>query len=345
MVSGGFSKVGFESTVSMKLEISRRALLGAAAFPATGLALASLRPPIAIVMDSGGATVSIIDMTTRKVVRKEPTLREPSHWALAPDRQRLLVSDAAGNAIFFFDPVTGKEMSHVLIPDPYQLWYSPDGRYLGVNALRLNHVDLYHADRLTLAKRFRTGSMPSHLSYSPDSRWMFNSLQGANALASFDLLGLRARWSVPVGSAPAAVMWHDGLVLVAVMGSNHVAVVDPRDGRVRRRVVTDRGPHNLFLAPDRAHIVVTNRVAGSLSVLDAKTLAVVAHVAMPGGPDDLCFAPDGKLWIALRFASEVAVFEPRTGSIDRIPVGRSPHGIFVSTLLTDAPALAAMRLA
>lgn len=327
--------------------LSRRALLVA---PALGLALpamarAAAAPPLCIVMNSGGATVSEIDMTTRRVLRTVPTFREPSHWALSPDHAKLLIADASGNAIFFLDPATGAELGHKLIPDPYQLWFSPDGRYLTINCLRLNHVDVYHAATLTLAKRFRPGSMPSHLSYAPDSRTVFNSLQGSNALAAFDLATMTERWRVPVGKTPAGVMWHDGIVLVAIMGRDYVVVVDPKDGRVMRRIVTDRGAHNLFLTPDRKHIYVTNRVAGSLSVLDAKTLDVVQHIPMPGGPDDLCFAPDGKLWIALRFVARVGVYDPATGHTDRIPVGRSPHGIFVSTLLTDRPALSAMRLA
>ena len=327
--------------------LSRRVFLGA---PALGLmlpAVARAAPPapLCIVMNSGGATVSEIDMNTRRVLRTVPTFREPSHWALSPDHKRLLIADAAGNAIFFVDPMTGAELGHKLIPDPYQLWFSPDGKYLTVNCLRLNHVDVYHADTLTLAKRFRPGSMPSHLSYAPDSRTVFNSLQGSDALVSFDLASMTERWRVPVGKTPAGVMWHDGVVLVAIMGRDYVVVVDPKDGNVTRRIVTDRGAHNLFLTPDRSKIYVTNRVAGSLSVLDARTLDVVKHIPMPGGPDDLCFAPDGKLWIALRFASRVAVFDPVTGQTEHIPVGRSPHGIFISTLLTDHPALSAMRLA
>lgn len=328
--------------------LSRRALLAA---PTLGLMMpglahaASATPPLCMVLNSGGATVSMIDMTTRKVLRDVPTYREPSHWALTPDHKKLLIADASGNALFFLDPVTGAELGHKLVPDPYQLWFSPDGRYLAVNCLRLNHVDVYHADTLTLAKRFSPGSMPSHLSFTPDAKIMFNSLQGSNALASFDLVSMTERWRAPVGKTPAGVMWHDGVVLVAVMGRNYVAVMDPKDGREIRRIVTDRGAHNLFLTPDRKHIYVTNRVAGSLTVLDATTLNPVKHIPMSGGPDDLCFAPDGKLWIALRFSSEVGIHDPATGQTDRITVGRSPHGIFISTLLTDQPALSAMRLA
>ncbi|HET9146655.1 MAG TPA: beta-propeller fold lactonase family protein [Acetobacteraceae bacterium] len=342
------------------MKFSRRRLIAAPALGMAGAALARtgfaaeaaagpgappIAPPIAIVMNSGGATVSEIDMTTRRVLREVPTFREPSHWALTPDLSRLLVSDASGNALFFLDPSTGKELGHKLIPDPYQLWFSPDGKYLTVNALRLNHVDVYHADTLKLARRFRPGSMPSHLAYRPDSRFVYVSLQGSNALCCFDLHDMSEKWRAPVGKTPAGVLWHDGRLLVAIMGADHVVVADPASGRVLRRIVTARGAHNLFRTPDERHIYVTNRVAGSLSVLDAASLDVVKHIPMPGGPDDLCFAPDGKLWISLRFAEAVAVYDPVTGGIERIGVGRSPHGIFISTLLADGAARKAMAIA
>lgn len=327
--------------------LSRRTVLAAPALLGLvpRLAAAAPPPPIAIALDSGGSSLSIIDMTTRRVIRTQPTLREPSHWALAPDRSRLLIADSSGNSLFFLDPATGEERGHRLMPDPYQLWFSPDQRFLTVTCLRLNHVDIYHADTLKLAHRFNAGSMPSHLSYTPDSRTVFVTMQDSGTLAAIDLAAMRVRWTAPVGKTPAGVMWHDGVVLTAIMGNDHVAVVDPANGRVLRRILTDKGAHNIFLTPDRTRLYVTNRVAGSLTVLDARTLGFIKRIPMPGGPDDLCFAPDGKLWITQRFASRVAVYDPQAGSIDHITVGRSPHGIYISTLLNDTPARAAMRLA
>lgn len=331
-----------------KFPLSRRTLLAAPALlgllPHAAEA-ADAAPPICIVLNSGGSSLSVIDMNTRRVIGSEPTLREPSHWTLTPDRRRLLIADSSGNALFFLDPATGRELGHRLIPDPYQLWFSPDHRYLTVTCLRLNHVDVYHAETLKLAHRFRAGSMPSHLSYTPDARTVFVTMQDSGTLVAIDLEAMRVRWTSHVGKTPAGVMWHDGVVLGAIMGSDHVAVIDPANGREIRRVLTDKGAHNIFLTPDRGELYVTNRVAGSLTVLDAKTLGFKRRIAMPGGPDDLCFAPDGKLWIALRFASRVAVLDPKAGTTEHIPVGRSPHGIYISTLLTDTPARTAMRLA
>ena len=51
-------------------------------------------PPICMVMNSAGASISVIDMNTRQVIATEPAFREPSHWALTPDRATLYVCDA-----------------------------------------------------------------------------------------------------------------------------------------------------------------------------------------------------------------------------------------------------------
>jgi DNA-binding beta-propeller fold protein YncE len=107
--------------------------------------------------------------------------------------------------------------------------------------------------------------------------------------------------------------------------------VDPVDGRVEARVHTGRGAHQLFLSPDGRTLWVNNRVDGTTVALDAKTYALIRSYRVPGGPDCIDFAPDGKLWITQRFIQKVAVLDPATGAIQSIAVGRSPHGIFLTT--------------
>ncbi len=293
-------------------------------------------PPICMVMNSAGASVSVIDMNTRQVIATQPTFREPSHWALTPDRKTMYVCDAGGNAFFAFDPVTAAPKGHFKIADPYQLAYTPDQKYLVVNALRLDHVDVYDAASLSLVKRFEPGEWPSHLDFSPDSRWSFNSMQKSNTLVSLDLTTMTPRWSVPVGNTPAGVLWLNGKLIVCIMGDNGIVEVDPVDGRITRRQATGPGAHNVFFDEDNQILYISNRGPGdtSLSALDPVTLEVKRTYAIPGGPDDIGIAPDGKIWIALRFAEAVAVMDPQTGNYDTIPVGRSPHGLYLSTCLT-----------
>jgi YVTN family beta-propeller protein len=334
------------SETHTRMKLSRRSLLGRGLAIPLSISLSPfllVRPEIAsaaisslaIVMNSGEASVSVIDMATRQVIRTLPTLREPSHWALTPDRSKLYIADASGNALFIVDARTGTAIGHKTIADPYQLGFSPDHRYLVVNALRLNYVDIYRADDLTLVKRFEAGGMPSHLDFAPDARTSFSSMQQSNTLVAFDLTNMTVRWTSNVGSTPAGVLWHNGKVLVCVMGADHVAEVDPANGKVLRKIKAGVGPHNIFLTPDGKTLYVSNRIGGSLMAFDPLTYELRrTYPFRAAGPDDVSVGPDGKLWLTLRFREQVAVLDPVSGSYETIEVGRSPHGIFLTTELS-----------
>ena len=284
---------------------------------------------LAYVVNSGAASISLVDMSAEKELRVIPMLREPHHLALNPDGKSLLVGDTVGNEMFFFDPATAALQKRIPVADPYQLAFSPNGKFLVVNGLARNQVDVYDAASMQLLKRFPIASMPSHLDYSPDSSRVFVSLQGTDSLVAIDLNKLDILWKVKIGRTPAGVMWHNGKVLVADMGTDYVAVTDPSDGHVVDRIHTGKGAHNLFLSPDRKIIWVNNRVGGTTTSVDATTLAVMRTYRISGGPDDIAFAPDGKLWITRRWAEKVAVLDPQSGDYQTIDVGRSPHGIFL----------------
>lgn len=287
-----------------------------------------------LVMNSAGASLSVIDMSTQTELRRIPALREPHHVTLTPDGRDLLVGDTVGNQLIDLDPNSFEVRRRVTVADPYQLGFSPDAKYLVVTGLARAQVDVLEAGTYKLVKRFPLKSMPSHLAFAPDSSTVYVSLQETGRLAAIDLRDMRVRWDEPVGPAPAGVLWRNGRVLVANMGSDNVAVVDPADGHVERRIRTGKGAHQLFLSPDQKLIYVNNRIAGTVVALDSTSLEPVRTYKMPGGPDDIAFAPDGHLWITLRFALKVAVLDPVTGDYSTIDVGRSPHGIFLNAHAT-----------
>lgn len=298
-------------------------LLAALSGPARGSGLA-------IVLNSGDATLSVLDMAHGTELRRVPVLREPHHVALSPDGADLLVGDAGANEMLFLDPRTGDIRRRVPMADPYHLAFSPNGKWLTVTGLARNQVDLYDAASMALVKRFPLSSMPSHVTYAPDSSMAYVTLQGTDRLAAIDIKRQAVNWIAEVGATPAGVIWLNGKLLVANMGSDHFAVVDPVDGHVDQRVHTGRGAHQLFLSPDRKTLWVNNRVDGTTVALDAATFALIHSYRVPGGPDCIDFAPDGKLWITQRFIQKVGVLDPATGALHSLAVGRSPHGIHLT---------------
>jgi DNA-binding beta-propeller fold protein YncE len=297
---------------------------------------------LAFVINSGDASMSLLDVTGGREIRRIPVLREPHHMALSPDGRSLLVGDTVANEVFFYDPVTAELQRRVPISDPYQLQFSPNGKLLVVTGLARNQIDIYDAGSLKLLHRLPIAKMPSHINFKPDSSVAYISLQESNRLVAVDMASGGVIWNVAVGKTPAGVLWHDGRILVGIMGENDMAVVDPADGHVERRVVTGRGAHNLFVAPDGRTLYVCNRVDGTISLLDPRSLAVRGAWRVPGGPDDLDFAPDGTIWVTRRFAHSVALIDPATGQFRTIEVGRSPHGIWLNTHMATPARVAAV---
>ena len=123
---------------------------------------------LAFVINSNEASISLIDVGTRQELRRIPVLREPHHMALTPDHRLLLVGDTAGNEMLFLNPTTGDVEKRMTISDPYQFGFSPDGKWLVVNGLLRNQIDIYDAATMQLASRVPVSSMPSHLNFSPD---------------------------------------------------------------------------------------------------------------------------------------------------------------------------------
>lgn len=309
-----------------------RRLIYTAAAVIAGVLIATptLANGLAIVVNSGDASLSILDAASGAELRRVPVLREPHHLALSPSGKDLLIGDAGGNEMLFLDPVTGDIRRRIPMTDPYQLQFSPNGRWLVVTGLARNQVDLYDTASMQLAKRFPASSMPSHIAYSPDSSMAFVTLQGTNKLVAYNLSTMALAWSSEIGNTPAGVIWHNGKLLVANMGTDGIVLVDPVDGHIERRIRTGRGAHQVFPSPDGKLLYVNNRVDGTTVALDARSLDAVRTYKVPGGPDCIDFAPDGKLWITQRFIQKVAVLDPNTGDLRSIPVGRSPHGIYLT---------------
>jgi len=285
---------------------------------------------LVMVLNSGDASISLIDFTRQTELRRIPALREPHHWALTPDGRDLIVGDSAGNELIFLDPATGAVRKRLSVSDPYQLGFSPDGKWLVVNGIARNQVDIYDGATFALAKRIPVASMPSHLVYAPDSRRVFVTLQGTDKVMAIDLANFAPLWTAEVGKAPAGIVWSHGRLIVGIMGSDYVSVVDPADGRVEKRITTGRGAHAPFVSPDGRIVYVGNRVEGTISAIDTGTLTVSRTYRLPGGADDMAFAPGGKMWVTQRFVQKVAVLDLASGDYISIPVGRSPHGIFLN---------------
>ncbi len=305
----------------------------------TTAAAAPTRP--IFVLNSLDASISVIDPQTFTEIKRIPTGKEPHHLYLAPDEKSLLVASALSDSLTLIDPATA-EVQRVIggIPDPYHLRFSPDMKWLVTASNRLDRIDLYRwepqdAKRpAQLVARIPAGRTPSHLAIDSRSSVIYASLQDSDELMAVDLSTQKPRWRIPVGKMPADVYLSpdDRLLLVGLTGDRHVEVYDVSQAQPRlvKRIVTGAGAHAFRSVGDGRHVLVSNRIANTISKLDLETLSAVAEYPAPGGPDCMDLSADGRtLFVTSRWARRLTVIDTQKRSVVRqVAVGRSPHGVW-----------------
>jgi YVTN family beta-propeller protein len=295
-------------------------------------------PSRVYVPDSESGDVIVIDPATFKRLARIQVGRRPQHVVPSWDLKTLWVNDNDSNDLVPIDPATGKAGKPVPVDDPYNLYFSPDGRFAIVMAERNNRLDIRDARTMKLV---RSVPLPcrgvNHADYTAD---------GAHFLASCEFSGhlLRievARWKVTrtltlqPGAMPQDVkLSPDGTTFyVADMMAGGVWLIDAATFRKRGFTPTGAGAHGLYVSRDSRSLYVSNRGAGSVSVVSFATGKVAAKWRIPGGgsPDMGGVSADGKvLWLAGRYHGVVYAFSTTDGHLIRkIPVGRGPHGLCV----------------
>lgn len=303
------------------------ALLGARA-PARAQGSPPPDRGLVYVLNSGDASVSVLDAEARAELRRIPVLREPHHLVVTPDGRQIVLGDSAGNELIFLDPATAEIRRRERISNPYHLEYSPDGRFLVIASLRRDQIDIYEAEGLTLLQRFRQPDKPSHVAFSPDSRFVFVTLQGTGEVAAVEMETRQTIWVQQVGPEPAGIIWHRGRLLIGLMGREDFVALDPATRAVTTAFRVGRGAHNVFPHPDGRFLYATSRVDSRIAQVDAETMAVTRVFEIPGGPDCIAFDEAGRVWATLRWVGRALMLDPATGEQAQIRVGRSPHGIF-----------------
>jgi len=303
-----------------------------------------------IVLNSEEASYSVLSRSARIETARIPLGREPHHLVMTPDGKEVLIASTVTNELVVVDSKTGERRLVVRdIVDPYQLGFSPDGKWFVTAAYRLYHVDIYRADGFKLLSRIFIEGLPSHLEFDKDSKTVFVTLQQSGRVVAFDLQTQMIKWNVFVGKAPAgvAMMPDNKRLLVALTGEDGLVIMDPTDGSVTGRLQTGKGAHNFWPWGDGRHWLLSNRIEGTVSVIDTQNMTIANTIRVAGGPDCMDITPDGKeLWVTQRFLRRIAIVDMATlRVVGSIPVGKSPHGVFILKAPAAPTAALPMRAA
>jgi YVTN family beta-propeller protein len=296
--------------------------------------------------------VYVIDPATFQVVDRFKVGLNPQHVVPSWDLKTLWVTNNAEGTtrgtLTPIDPTTGKPGEPIDVDDPYNMYFTPDGKSAIVVAEAHKRLDF--RDPHTMALQYSIAAPRcagiNHSDTSIDGRFAIYTCEFSGGLAKIDLASRKVTGYLKLskGGMPQDIrISPDGKVFfVADMRADGVFVIDAESFKEIGFVATGMGTHGLYPSRDGTKLYVANRGShaihgkkggpGSVSVIDFATRKVVANWPVPGGgsPDMGNVSADGKwLWLSGRYDNVVYAFDTATGEAKVIPVGTEPHGLAV----------------
>ena len=140
------------------------------------------------VPNSESNSVDVIDPTTFKTIERFPVGRQPQHVVPSYDLKTLYATNDLGNTLTPIDPATGKPGPTMPVEDPYNMYFTPDGRFAIVVAERLQRLDFRDAHTMHLEH-----SLPvpcrgvDHMDFSADGRYLLASCEFGGAVLKVDV--------------------------------------------------------------------------------------------------------------------------------------------------------------
>jgi len=295
--------------------------------------------------------VHVIDPATLKVIDRFKVGRNPQHVVPSWDLTTLWVTNNAegrtDGTLTPIDPMTGKPGKDVVVDDPYNMYFTPDGKSAVVVAEAMKRLDFRDPKTMALQGSLsvpKCGGI-NHADYSIDGRYMIMTCEYASRLVKIDWAGRKVLGylTLPDRGIPQDVrISPDGSIFyVADLRPGGVHLVDGETFKLVGFIKTGVGTHGLYPSRDGTKLYVTNRGfskiggkpgagEGSVAVLDFATRKVVATWPIPkaGSPDMGNVSVDGKqLWLSGRYDRVVYVIDTTSGEVKTIAVGHEPHGL------------------
>ncbi|HEX6138692.1 MAG TPA: YncE family protein [Casimicrobiaceae bacterium] len=296
--------------------------------------------------------VYVIDPATLKVVDRFKVGVNPQHVVPSWDLATLWVANNAegrtDGSLTPIDPATGKPGKPIAVDDPYNMYFTPDGRSAIVVAEAHQRLDFRDPKTMALQSSLDVPDCAgiNHADFSIDGRYAIFTCEFGKGLAKIDFADRKVvgYLTLSKGGMPQDIrVSPDGkMFYVADMMADGVFVIDGETFREIGFIATGKGTHGLYPSRDGRKLYVTNRGSnkihgpahgkGSVSVIDFATRNVDATWPIPGGgsPDMGNVSADGRqLWLSGRYDDVVYVFDTTSGAVRKIPVGKEPHGLTV----------------
>ena len=287
-------------------------------------------------------TLTEIDPKTFKIIRTIPMKAGPQHVVPSWDLKTLWVNNNEGNYLTPIDPMTGLAGKPIYVHDPYNLYFTPNGKYAIVMAEADKQLVFRDPHTMAIKKVVKVPCAGvNHADWTKDGNFFLVSCEFSGKLLWVNTakMTIAKVLTLPkvMGSAtmPQDVkISPDGSTFyIADMMADGVWVMKADNVGTFTFIKTGKAAHGLYVTRDSKTLLITNRGEGSVSVLRFSDNALIAKWKIPGNgsPDMGGISADGtQFWVSGRYNGVVYVFDIVHGKyLTTIKVGKEPHGLAI----------------
>ena len=243
--------------------------------------------------------VYVIDPQTMKVVDRFKVGIGPQHIVPSWDLRTLWVTNNAegrtDGSLTPIDPKTGKPGKAIMVDDPYNMYFTPDGKSAIVVAEARKRLDFRDPKTMALQYAIDVPACPgiNHADFSMDGRYAIFTCEFSGTVAKIDLVNRKVLGYLQLQMP--ATRFKETKAPRAQAGK----VWEPGETEV---CTVKRGmPQDIRSSPDGKRFYVADMHADGLHVIDPESFTQVGFIQTGLGAHGLYPSRDGKsLYVALR---------------------------------------------
>ncbi len=203
LLAGGRSAAGTEALLARLTPKAKTAATSVDVYahdrPGDLAPAARAAKPLVYVPNSLSDTVDVIDPRTDKIVEHFAVGGLPQHVVPSWDLKTLYVTNDTGNSLTAIDPRTGKPGRTIPVDDPYNMYFTPDGRYAIVVAERLHRLDFRDAHSFRVHHRLNVPCAGvDHMDFTADGRYLLASCEFSGEMVQVDVAAERVVRTIPL---------------------------------------------------------------------------------------------------------------------------------------------------
>jgi YVTN family beta-propeller protein len=233
--------------------------------------------------------IAVIDLKTKKLLKRLPTGTDPEQFAVSADGKRIYVSNEDAATASLINVADGKVEAVVKVKEePEGVAFSPDGKFVYVTCETKGEVFVIDTRTNAAVAEIAVGGRPRTVAFLPDGSKAFVPSETAGTISVVNTTNYKLVQTIklPDGSRPmGTVMSGDGKRLFVSNGrAGTVCVLDPAAGTVLHTIKVGQRPWGLSLTPDGKRLFVANGPSDDVSVIDVDAAKEVGRVKAGKSP-------------------------------------------------------------